>query len=644
MRQYLLEPAQDGYQFTHDLVREAIYNNIAPALRQSLHQQIGALLADDPAQVRARAYHVEAAGEMETATSTWLSTCVTLYQQIGEQDMASHAYTDAKLAFDKALALATNLPIDTKLTIYLQLIRACEVTGDQAEQEAALKVALPLAKSHDDPALLIPLLMEQGYFEMKQGAYDAAETSLRDALALAESTNDVATQGTIQERLGDMALRLGENVRAVELFETAVTLAQQTNNLPLEARSLDGIGYALCQHSRPLTEYAPYFEKAIALHQQSGNPFDEARTLVSYFSTLQNGGAWDRVLNMANDVIAAQQAIDYRRGEAIAYQAYGLAAGQLGDYVLADDSLNKALAGFNAVGEPLGATIATTVLGSMAHRQGKVEAATAYFKDALALARQMESRLFIAMAQRDWSSLLVENGEWETAVSLLQEAILTWIEQQDKLSQCRCETLLGLAYVGLGKLDEARTQAQAGWDAFQEFDKIFGEERELWLWDLAQLCEKVGMVEETAVLVRAAYNELQTHAHIIEDHAIRHRFFANVPPNRAIVKAYDQQENIQRTQQVSLAHKDVPLGRSLTTDDLIAVYWTILAPEDEAIANKTERRRVQLKRLLAEAAAKNATPTDDDLATALNVSRRTILRDMQKLADADSLLRTRGRG
>jgi tetratricopeptide (TPR) repeat protein len=558
--------------------------------------------------------------------------------------MASHAYTDAKLAFDKALALATDMPAAAQLAIYLQLIRACEVTGDQAEQEAALKVALPLAKSHGDPALLIPLLMEQGYFEMKQGAYDAAEACLRDALALAESTNDVATQGTIQERLGDMALRLGENVRAVELFETAVTIAQQTNNLPLEARSLDGIGYALCQHSRPLAEYAPYFEKAIALHKQSGNPFDEARTLVSYFSTLQNGGAWDRVLRMADDVIAAQQAIDYRRGEAIAYQAYGLAAGQLGDYALADDSLNKALAGFNAVGEPLGATIATTVLGSMAHRQGKVEAATAYFKDALALARQMESRLFIAMAQRDWSSLLVEKGEWETAVTLLEEAIAIWIEQSDKLSQCRCETLLGLAYVGLGKLDEAHTQAQAGWDAFQEFDKIFGEERELWLWDLAQLCEKVGMVEETAVLVRAAYNELQTHAHIIEDHAIRHRFFANVPPNRAIVKAYDQQENIQRTQQVSLAHKDVPLGRSLTADDLIAVNWTILAPEDEAISNKTERRQAQLKRLLTEAAAQNATPTDDDLATTLNVSRRTIIRDMQALAASGSTWQTRGRG
>ena len=343
---------------------------------------------------------------------------------------------------------------------------------------------------------------------------------------------------------------------------------------------------------------------------------------------------------MADDVIAAQQAIDYRRGEAIAYQAYGLAAGQLGDYALADDILNKALTGFNAVGEPLGATIATTVLGSMAHRQGKVAAATAYFKDALALARQMESSLFIAMAQRDWCSLLVEIGLREkdtstalsASVSLLQEAIPTWIEQQDKLSQCRCETLLGLAYVGLGKLDEAHTQAQAGWDAFQEFDKIFGEERELWLWDLAQLCEKVGMLEETAVLIRAAYNELQTHAHIIEDHAIRHRFFANVPPNRAIVNAYDQQENIQRIQQVNLAHKDVPLGRSLTTDDMIAVNWTILAPEDEAITNKTERRHVQLKRLLTEALLQKGTPTDDDLATALNVSRRTILRDMRSLA------------
>ncbi|KAA3659661.1 MAG: DUF1670 domain-containing protein [Chloroflexi bacterium] len=636
VRQYLLEPAADGYQFTHDLVREAIYTNIDPVQRRQFHQQIGALLADDPAQLRARAYHVEEAGETGTA--------VDLYRQIGEQDMASFAYTDAQMAFDRALALATDLPVDVQLNIYLQLIRACEVTGDQVEQQDVLKVALPLAKNHKDPALLISLLMEQGYFEMKQGEFDAADDVLREALALAERMNDLAAQGKIQERLGDMALRLGKNMEAVGLFETAVSLAQQTNNLPLEGRSLDGIGYALCQHSRPLAEYAPYFEKAIALHQQSGNPYDEARTLVSYFSTLQNGGAWDRVLTMADDVIAAQQAINYRRGEAIAYQAYGLAAGQLGDYVLAEQVLHKALAGFHAVGEPLGAAIATTALGSMVHRQGKLAEATAYFKDALAMAQRMESSMFVAMTQRDWSSLLVEMGEWETAVLLLQEAISIWIEQEDKLSQYRCETLLGLAYVGLGKQDAALAQAQAGWAAFQDLDSIFGEERELWLWELAQLCEKVGLEEETAVIIRAAYNELQTHARAIKDHAIRHRFFVQVPTNRAIVNAYDQQEKIGRTQQIMLAHKDAPLGRALTPDDMVVVQWTILAPEDEAIANKTERRRTQLKRLLTESTTQNATPTDDDLAAALNVSRRTILRDMQSLAAAGVTWQTRGRG
>ena len=73
------------------------------------------------------------------------------------------------------------------------------------------------------------------------------------------------------------------------------------------------------------------------------------------------------------------------------------------------------------------------------------------------------------------------------------------------------------------------------------------------------------------------------------------------------------------------------------------VDWTISAPEDETLADKTERRRHRLRRLLQEAESQNAAPTDDDLARALGVSRRTILRDMQDLAQEISRPPTRKR-
>ncbi|MCA9926482.1 MAG: DUF1670 domain-containing protein, partial [Anaerolineales bacterium] len=470
------------------------------------------------------------------------------------------------------------------------------------------------------------------------------EAHLQRALSLAVAAEDMAAQGEIQQHLGDLALRLGNNVQACDYFETAVSLAQQTNNVTLEGRAAEGLGYALIQHSRPLSEVVPHFEKAIALHRQSDNPLDEARALVNYFTVLQNVGAWDRALHMADRAIAAQQAIHYRRGEAIAYQTYGIVTMQLGDFVQAGDCLQRALMGFEEVGEPLGATIARMSLGTVAERQGEQTQAAVFYEAALADAQQLGAAMFVAFVQQSWGSMLVEMEEWETAVPLLQSAVQIWIDQSDRNFQLRCEALLGLAYMGVGNDEQAAELARAGWVAFQELDTIHGEERELWLWALAQLCRRCGMEEETAVLVRAAYNELQKHARVIADPDISRRFFVQVPSNRAIVQAYDSQEKIERTQQVWLAHKDAPLGRTLTPDEMVAVQWTLPAPEDEAILNKTERRRIQLKRLLTEAAAQNAVPTDDDLAAALTVSRRTILRDMQALAAAGAVWQTRGRG
>ena len=73
------------------------------------------------------------------------------------------------------------------------------------------------------------------------------------------------------------------------------------------------------------------------------------------------------------------------------------------------------------------------------------------------------------------------------------------------------------------------------------------------------------------------------------------------------------------------------------------MQWTVIAPEDEAIADKAKRRQYRLKRLLGEAEKQNAAPTDEDLARALGVSRRTILRDMRDIAREIPRLPTRKR-
>jgi biotin operon repressor len=85
------------------------------------------------------------------------------------------------------------------------------------------------------------------------------------------------------------------------------------------------------------------------------------------------------------------------------------------------------------------------------------------------------------------------------------------------------------------------------------------------------------------------------------------------------------------------------LGRPLTDADLVDVRWTVHAPADDTILDKTDRRRHILQRLLSQAREQNAAPTDADLARALGVSRRTIERDMAALQAAGQGLSTRRR-
>jgi hypothetical protein len=122
--------------------------------------------------------------------------------------------------------------------------------------------------------------------------------------------------------------------------------------------------------------------------------------------------------------------------------------------------------------------------------------------------------------------------------------------------------------------------------------------------------------------------------------ADRDQFLKRVPLNHRIgvaVAEFAQQITVR------LARDDAPLGRRLTTEDYKTVAWTIYALEDDQIDNAIERRRHILRRFLAEAAAQGTTPTDDDLAAALGVSRRTILRDMQTLSPSGPTATTRRR-
>ena len=120
--------------------------------------------------------------------------------------------------------------------------------------------------------------------------------------------------------------------------------------------------------------------------------------------------------------------------------------------------------------------------------------------------------------------------------------------------------------------------------------------------------------------------------------ALQHIYLENVAAHRQIVAAFRRT----RRETVHLPRVDVPTGRPLRDDERVEVVWTVAAPQDDEIADKVDRRRHRLLRLLDQAAEQAAAPTVADLAAALEVSARTVRRDLDALRAQGRRVRTRG--
>jgi len=275
--------------------------------------------------------------------------------------------------------------------------------------------------------------------------------------------------------------------------------------------------------------------------------------------------------------------------------------------------------------------LARNVLGLVADGEGNYEEALRLYRTALADAEALKTEMELAYVQHDLGALLVRLNQPLDAIPLLEAARAAWTKQGNLQLRVKSEAFLGLAHLAAGDRALAGELAASGLTNFQLGVPV-GEQTQDWLWALYRLLIALDQTEHASNVLRAAYAELQRQAKNISDLNLRQSFFERVLVNRDIVWAFDQLSAIPRVISTSLARKDAPLGRSLRQDDFVTVQWMVNAPEDEAITDKTARRQFQLKRLLEQAEGQNAAPTDDDLAHALGVSRRTILRDMKELA------------
>lgn len=677
---HFIAPIENGYRFIHDLVQAAVYAEIEPERRRELHRQVAQVLAElEPDNLRSRAYHLEEAGELAAAG--------TVYVEAARQQTARFAFAEARTALTKALdyleiepeiepevGQKTEKGIDAhpasapdgepgawtsaqRTELLLELARLANLAGDVAQTASALQAALDAAQRLQRPDLELTSRVQLADLAARTGRHDEAEAGFSAAWQLAQARGLVNTRpdhdaDAAVARLevllpwSDFLQRVGRFADARANFVQAIELARAHGDKDREGRALEGMGWVLAGLGHSAQEVIGYFEQALAAHQEGGNRFEEARTRLNLFSALQSAGKWDRLLALEQPMLEGLRAVSYRRGEASAHQAICWVRLGLGDFAAARTAGLAARALFEEIGEQMGASLAISALGAILMRQGARAEAQTYLEQALGITKELGSDHFEAYAHYELGVFYWTGAHYAEAAAQFEAALECWERSGDPFNRVRSQTRLAQVYVAQGARTAAAPLADAAWTQLEQ--GLPDSESTLdWLLALYELFDALQSEERAQAVITQAYAELLRQARAIDDLDVRRQFLENVPVNRAIAEAYagSADRATQNAAQITvrLARADAPLGRAVHADELVDVVWTLVAPIDATIDDRTARRRHVLQRLHAQALAQNALPTDDDLALALDVSRRTILRDIQALAETGIEIRTRAR-
>jgi DNA-binding SARP family transcriptional activator/tetratricopeptide (TPR) repeat protein len=249
-RRRIMREYRDGYDFSHDLLRETAYTLVSPPKRWLLHRRVAQALEllhpDDTDAVSAQLAEQYARGGR-------LARAVTYYRRAADVAAARFAHAEAIRLHTQALSIVRSLPegrdrdgqeLEVLQAMAAPLNARYGYSSEELEQaiERALTLAESLGRKDATLASLVALWTTQFVRGRAVQGYQAATR----ALALVEPGSEPS--GPAHFAVGGSAVSLGRPAEAVPHLEIAGQLASGTLALSIGTRP-DVHGAAFAAHA-----------------------------------------------------------------------------------------------------------------------------------------------------------------------------------------------------------------------------------------------------------------------------------------------------------------------------------------------------------------------------------------------------------
>ncbi len=371
------DPTATGYSFRHALLREAIYADLLPGERRTLHVELARALSERPqlagpeASAAAElAYHYWAARQLPETLAASVRAAIAAEEV--------HALSEALFHYERALAVwdgagdaGSELPL-SRAEVISRASQAAYLTGAMERAIELAREALERVDEHRDPVRAALVHERLGRYLWTAGR-DGALPEYRRAVELIPSDPPSEQLAVVLAAEAQVLMLCGRHVESAVRCQEALDIARKLDAEAVEAHLLNTICGNLTSHG-DFDGATTAATQARTIARRLGLVEEIARSYINGSEALDMAGRVDEAIALAREGIevARELGVDHHHGDFLRAEVIGrlLRSSRWAD---ADQLLGDLLER-----EPTGVAAATaqTYLGYLRAEKGELEAAS----------------------------------------------------------------------------------------------------------------------------------------------------------------------------------------------------------------------------------------------------------------------------
>jgi len=440
----LVTPTEgEAYVFTHDKIRETLYDEINPIRRRRLHQSVGEALegrraGDSRARAQDMAYHFTAAGDSQRGLEYSL--------QAAEQARKLYAWDEAVQFLMTARECALGLEQSDEVARLDALVGA--TYGDKGQFRDAIAAYQRALDATTEPRQRARLKIQLGDMY----------TMIGDGQALAILTETIAELDPQTQRLELASARAqlarhwhyaAQFTRAIELLDQARPVLEEIGDLHMLTRTLAHYAGAY-QHLARFEESNAWAERLIQLGESTGYTFAAAvgheylaenAINCGLFERAQEHGQLDRQLG---ERIGSLDRIGWS-DFALTWAHWGL-----GDLELAEQTARNGLELADRIGDRRLALLLAATLSQVLADRGGLDEARVLIEGTIVGVDALNQVFHQSVARAAAAYLALRVKDFPLALQFLEDAQRIYEPTESVGARLVCGGLLGEAYLGIG--------------------------------------------------------------------------------------------------------------------------------------------------------------------------------------------------